>query len=63
MKEIEVEVYAENTIGNYSIVPVIVDWFPPLEEWQMIENANALYDGEPTPHPNPNLITVKVLFR
>ena len=50
----------EATIGAAVVVPVVVEWFPPLTMDQHFANSLAMLDGEPEPYPNPNLINVRI---
>lgn len=43
-------------------VPVLVDWFPPLTEAQMMANALACCNGERDPYPDPNFIEVRLPY-
>ena len=40
--------------------PIIVNWFPPLTEEQVLANAMAHAAGRHAPHPNPNMLTVTI---
>jgi hypothetical protein len=62
MKKIKIEI--DPSLFEHArrlVIPVLLDgWFPPLEEWQHIENGFAAADGRTPPHVNPNLIAVEV---
>jgi hypothetical protein len=45
-----------------TVFPVMLDWFPPPSEAELIANANALIDGDEEPFPDPNLVSVKVVW-
>lgn len=49
-----------DVLGRYIEFPVMVDWFPRLTEEQIIQNVIARQNGEPAPHHDPNLISVKI---
>lgn len=48
--------------GRWLMSVNLVDWFPPLTDAQVIENAVAEANGVAVPHPNPNLVAVRVPF-
>lgn len=41
-------------------IPVLLDWFPPLTEDQQFANSMAMLNGLPMPHPDPNLISIRL---
>lgn len=52
--------HPDDLMGLSAEVPVLVDWFPPLTETQVLQNAWAEVRGERSPHDDPNLFIVSL---
>ena len=52
---------SDKTLGSHVVGAVAVDW-PELRltEAQIIANAIALASGQPTPYPDPSIITIEI---
>lgn len=50
----------ESLAGSEAVVPVLIDWFPSLTDDQQVQNALAAADGRPLPHPDPNLVEIRL---
>jgi hypothetical protein len=55
-------VTAEESLRNGMpvFIPLMLDWFPRLTMQQLYENAQAMMDGKPEPHPDPNLVYLDI---